>query len=451
MNPSLLCAAVLLASTLAASAAPPNIVFILADDLGWADVGFHGGKAPTPNLDQLAREGVELTHHYVYTVCSPTRAALLSGRYATRFGVTTPQNKRAFPWDTVTLATALKSAGYDTALIGKWHLGSRPEEGPHKFGFDHGYGSLAGGVGPWNHLYKKGEFSTTWHRNGELLEERGHVTDLLAADAVQWLKGRGPRPFFLYLPFTAVHIPIREPEEYTSRVPAEITEPGRREYAACVMHLDAAVGRVLAALRETGRENDTIVVFTSDNGGYPTARNDDPQYPADQYAPGPAGGDNRPLRGTKTTVYEGGIRVPALIRWPAQLKPGTFSAPLHISDWMPTFCALAGYRREKNLRWDGQDIWPYLTGATNPPPRSIYVAGPGFRAIAVREGDYKLVLTRSGKKTDPGTEQPAELFDLAADPNETTNLAGKLPEKVAALRARHAELSKNDNDSAVKK
>ena len=432
--------------------ARPNILFIIADDLGWADVAFHGGNKPTPNLDRLAAESLELTQHYVYPVCSPTRAALLSGRYATRFGVTNPQNPRAYPWDTVTLARALKSAGYDTALIGKWHLGSSPDWGPQKFGFDHSYGSLAGGVGPWNHRYKQGEHSITWHRNGKLIEETGHVTDLLAREAIQWLESRAERPFFLYLPFTAVHIPIREPEEFVRRVPKEITEPSRREYAACVMHLDDAVGRVLAALQKSGKAHNTLVVFTSDNGGYPIARNDDPQYPADNYEAGPAGGDNHPLRGMKTTAYEGGIRVPALVRWPARLTPGKLAAPVHITDWMPTFCGLAGYRPEKDLRWDGQDIGLLLTGTQAPKPRALYWAAPGFRAQAVRVGDWKLIVNnpRAAAGEKKSAKETVELFDLAADPNESTDLAMKLPDKVAELRARLTELSKADRDAVAK-
>lgn len=429
----------------------PNIVFILADDLGWADVGFHGGKAPTPNLDKLAAAGVELTQHYVYPVCSPTRSAFLSGRYATRFGVTNPQNARAYPWDTVTLARALKAAGYDTAITGKWHLGSKPEWGPQKFGFDHSYGSLAGGVGPWNHRYKTGEFTATWHRNGQLIEERGHVTDLIAREAVQWLASRTDKPFFLYVPFSAVHIPIREPEEYVRRVPKEITEPSRREFAADVMHLDDAVGRILAALKKTGKAGNTIVIFTSDNGGFPTAQNNDHAYPPDDYTPGPAGGDNHPLRGHKGEVYEGGIRVPAVVRWPARLKPGKFTGVAHITDWMPTFCALAGYRPEKDLRWDGQNIWPSLVGADTPKPRAIYAAAPGFRARAVRVGDWKLIVQEGAakKRGKPETEK-AELFDLAKDPNETTDLAAQMPEKTAELRAKLAELSKADRDAVAK-
>jgi len=261
----------------------PNIVFIMADDLGWADVAFHRGNVPTPNLDRLAADGVELTQHYVYPVCSPTRAALLSGRYATRFGVTTPQNERAYRWDTVTLAGALKSVGYATALMGKWHLGSLPEQGPNHFGFDYSYGSLAGGVSPWNHRYKQGEFSRTWHRNETFVEETGHVTDLIAAEAIRWIEARGAAPFFLYLPFTAVHLPLKEPVEWVARVPAAVQGDVARHYGAAVMHLDDAVGRIFTALEKKGRRGDTIVVFTSDNGGS-TVENNDLKYP-DVYRP----------------------------------------------------------------------------------------------------------------------------------------------------------------------
>jgi len=419
-------------------AAQPNFVFIIADDLGWADVAFHGGTAPTPHLDRLAREGVELTQHYVCPVCSPTRSALLSGRYATRFGVTSPQNARAFRWDQVTLASALKSAGYDTALCGKWHLGSKPEEGPRKFGFDHGYGSLAGGVGPWDHRYKQGEFSRTWHRDGQLIEEQGHVTDLIARDAVQWIASRADRPFFLYVPFTAVHLPVKEPAEWLAKVPADITGGVAREYAACIMHLDDAVGRIAAAIDKAGRTNDTLLVFTSDNGGS-TAENAGQTYPDDAYAKGALPGANRPLRDEKGSVYEGGIRVPALVRWPGRVKPGKFNGVVHVTDWMPTFCALAGWKPERDPRWDGRDIWPQLSGAEAAKPRSFYVAGPGFKSRAVRDGDWKLVVT--GART--------ELFDLAHDPNEQNDLAAKQPQRVAALRELLATLSAADRDAVA--
>ncbi|MEW6305485.1 MAG: sulfatase-like hydrolase/transferase [Verrucomicrobiota bacterium] len=435
----------------AAAAAKPNFVFIIADDLGWADVAFHGGRAPTPNLDRLAKESLELTQHYVYPVCSPTRAALLSGRYATRFGVTNPQNNRAYPWDTVTLARALKAAGYDTAITGKWHLGSKPEWGPQKYGFDHGYGSLAGGVGPWDHRYKMGEFSITWHRNGQLIEEQGHVTDLITREAVQWIGSRTDKPFFLYVPFTAVHIPIREPEEWVRRVPASVTEPAHRELSASVMHLDDSVGKILAALKQAGKADNTLVIFTSDNGG-PNARNNDTQYPADNYVAGQTGGNNLPLRGQKAQVYEGGTRVATLAHWPGKLKPGKFNGVAHITDWMPTFCALAGYKPDRDLRWDGRNLWPQLTGAEKPKPRVLYTAAPGFRARALRDGDWKLIVTdgNAGKKDGKGAAERIELFNLAKDPNETTDLAAKMPEKIAELRALLTEASLADKDAVAK-
>ena len=441
---------ILLAPSVPVKAAEPkpNILFILADDLGWADVAFHHGNVPTPNLDRLAAEGVELTQHYVCPVCSPTRSALLSGRYATRFGITSPQSPRAYRWDTVTLARALKSAGYDTALFGKWHLGSSPEWGPQKFGFDRSYGSLGGGVGPWNHRYKIGEFTKTWHRDGKLIEEEGHVTDLITREAIQWIESRTDKPFLLYVPFTAVHIPIREPEEIVSRVPQTITERSRRQFGANVMHLDDSVGKILAALEKSGKAANTLVIFSSDNGGIPNAKNDDAQYPADDYDPGPAGGSNVPLRGQKGEVYEGGIRTPTVARWPGRLKPGKFTGVAHISDWMPTFCALAGYAPEKDLKWDGKNIWPQLTGAEPPKPRTIYTAAPGFRAQALRDGDWKLIVAKGNAKKSAKPESgEIELYDLANDPYETKNLAASMPEKVAALRAKLAEVSAADQDA----
>lgn len=452
MKFALSCLLSFLLSALSASAAPkPDIVFIIADDLGWADVAFHGGNAPTPHLDRLRREGVELTQHYVAPVCSPTRAGLLTGRCWSRFGVTTPQNERALPWDTITLPRALKAAGYDTCLTGKWHLGSRPEEGPNHFGFDHSYGSLAGGVSPWNHRYKQGPFSVTWHRDEKLVEEQGHVTDLIAAEATKWIESRGEAPFFLYVPFTAVHLPLKEPAEWVARVPAAIQGDVARHYAASVMHLDDAVGRVLAALEKRGRRENAIVVFTSDNGGS-TVENNDPKYPDDQCPNGKLPGNNQPLRGQKGSVYEGGTRAATLLSWPARLKPGTFTGVAQIIDWMPTFCALAGAVPAQDLKWDGVNLWPQLSGAEPVTPRTIYTTGPGFNARAVRDGDWKLIVTRQGaaKKGGTAAEESIELFNLATDPNETTDLAAKLPEKVAALRQTMESLAKADRDSLAK-
>jgi arylsulfatase A-like enzyme len=421
----------------------PNLVFIMADDLGWADVAFHGGSAPTPHLHKLAAEGLELTQHYVAPVCSPTRTGLLTGRCWSRFGVTNPQNERALPWDTLTLPRALKAAGYDTCLTGKWHLGSRPEWGPNHFGFDHSYGSLAGGVGPWDHFYKRGPFQTTWHRNEQLLSERGHVTDLIAQEAVNWIADRKDRPFFLYVPFTAVHLPVKEPDEWLARVPKQIQGDVPRHYAACIMHLDDAVGRIVAALDNAGKRHSTLLIFTSDNGGS-TAENAGQTYPADEYPRGKLPGNNAPWRGRKGDLYEGGIHVPAIASWPGTLQPGKCTAPLHITDWMPTFCALAEHVPQPQPRWDGANVWPVLTGKAGPKDRLLYWAAPGFRARSVRQGDWKLIVHGEGDRAK------SELFNLANDPGETVNLAGQVPEKVNELASNLAEIAKADRDAVAK-
>ena len=420
----------------------PNIVFIMADDLGWRDVAFHGGSAPTPYLDRLVREGVELTQHYVAPVCSPTRAALLSGRYWSRFGVANPSNPRVFPFETFTLANALGEAGYDTAITGKWHLGSLPEWGPRKFGFDHSYGSLAGGVGPWVKVYKTGPFSKTWHRNDERIEEEGHVTDLITREAVEWIGSRGERPFFLYVPFTAVHLPIKEPQEWLDRVPEGITGDVPRQYAACVMHLDDAIGKITAAVDAAGKRDSTLIVFTSDNGGS-WAENNDTRYAGDAYPNGKLPGCNDPLRGQKGQLYEGGIRVPTIANWPGTLVPGEMTAPAHIADWMPTFCALANHTPERDLKWDGENIWPLIAGDEKPTERTLYWVGPSFRSQAVRVGNWKLIVQQA--KPEP----KVELFDLANDPSETTNLATSMPEKVTRLQQTIESVSAADRDAQV--
>lgn len=432
----------LLCPLLNAAQSKPNIVFIIADDLGWADVAFHGGNAPTPHLDRLAREGMELTHHYVAPVCSPTRAGLMTGRCWSRFGVTTPQSTRALRWDTVTLPRALKSVGYDTCLTGKWHLGSKPAWGPNHFGFDHSYGSLGGGVGPWDHHYKKGEFTETWHRDEKLLTETGHVTDLITKEACEWLATCKGAPFFLYVPFTAVHLPVKEPAQWLEKVPAGITRDVARHYAACIMHLDDAVGQIVAALEKAGRREQTLLIFTSDNGGS-TAENNGQTYPADDYPPGPLPGNNKPLRDEKGSVYEGGTRVPCIVSWPSKLKAGKHDAPVQITDWMPTFCALAGFKPQQDLKWDGINLWPQLAEGAVPPTRTLYTVAPGFKSRSFRVGSLKLVLHTKNKA------ETAELYDVDQDPGETTDLAAKLPERVAELQSALAAYAKADKDAVA--
>ncbi|MCZ6462872.1 MAG: arylsulfatase, partial [Proteobacteria bacterium] len=285
----------------------PNVLLILADDLGWNDVGYHGSEIRTPHLDALATEGVRLESFYVQPYCSATRAALLTGRYPMRMGLQKglirPWEKDGLPLEERTLAEALKGAGYATAALGKWHLGAAREAYlPLWRGFDHHYGHYNGAIDYFTHELYGG---LDWHRNGIAVDEEGYATDLLADEAVRWIRRVDPgRPFFLYLAFNAPHSPLQAPDEQRDRYP-EIDDPRRRIYAAMVSALDDGVGRIVAALEEDGRLDDTIVVFASDNGGHPKAE-----------------GDNTPLRGQKGNAYEGGIRVPAFVFWRGRLPAG---------------------------------------------------------------------------------------------------------------------------------
>jgi arylsulfatase A-like enzyme len=430
---------------LRAHAAPPprpNILILLADDQGWNDVGWRNPTVKTPNLDRFCAESLRLDNQYVCPMCTPTRVALLTGRFPQRFGISTAQNEQACHFGTETMASALKSVGYETAIIGKWHLGSSPDWGPQRFGFDYSYGVLAGGCGPYSHLYKAGEFEKTWHRNGKLFDEEGHVTDLIGREAVRWLEAGHDRPFFLYVAFTAPHVPIDEPAKYTGPN-AGFTVPAKREYYASVTHMDAKVGEIMAALDRSGQRANTIVLFLSDNGAIPDQANDKwltTPDPREKFTPGPAGGSNAPLRGRKTQVYDGGIRVPAFINWPGHLAAGVYPGVLHAADWMPTFTALAGYAPKPDLKWDGQDIWRDLT-AGRAVSRDLYWVSARFLQSAVRSGDWKLVVTKATKA--------AELYNLARDPGEEQDLAAAQPAKVQELRDLMARLAVNDNDAKV--
>ena len=417
----------------------PNILVLVADDLGWADVGYHGSKLPTPNIDRLVREGVELDQHYVAPMCTPTRAALLTGRYWSRFGNRKPSNERVLPYDTMTLAKALKQQGYRTHLTGKWHLGSKLAWGPQVFGFDASHGPLAGGVGPWNHRYKKGDYSKTWQVNGNLLHETGHVTDLIGNQAVRWIHeaAETDEPFFVYVPFTAPHSPLQEPAEWIERA-ASIAPEDRVQYTACVMHLDYTIGRILTALEHTGHVKNTLTVLFSDNGGtIGPSDGDNARYPG-AYPKGEKLGRNEPLRGRKGQLYEGGIRVPAVAHWPGKLSARKLPAPVHVIDWMPTLAGLAGFEQEEDLKWDGEDLWPVLTGAAEPKDeRVLYWQGTRLDAHAIRAGNWKLIV--NGEKL--------ELFDLSRDPNETDDLAEVHPAKVDALLQKLDKARKKDNDA----
>lgn len=392
--------------------------------MGYADVEWRTPGIPTPNLATLKAEGAELLSHYSAPTCSPARAALLTGRYWSRFGIVTPNSKQCLPDGTATLASILKEDGYVTGITGKWHLGGveYPDKKPSKFGFEYSYGCLDGHGHVYTHEYTpggKGERGLkTWHRNGELIKEEGHITDLIGNEACQFIERNKDKPFFLYLPYTAPHEKCIEPEKWLNKV--NITK-GREHYAAMITHMDHTIGQVIETLKKHEIYNNTFIVFCSDNGGIQK-------------------GKNTPLKGNKSSVYEGGIRTVALATFPAKLKPQIINTAISITDWLPTFCELAGIELQTDLKTDGQSIWPQLNGTQTPQNRTFYAVGTHGKDYSLRQGKWKLI--KSAKKT--------ELYDLEKDLSEKNNLSNKYPEKVKEL-VELAEVEKaKDNDSVCK-
>jgi arylsulfatase B len=407
----------------------PNIVIFLADDAGWNDVGYHGSEIRTPTIDRLAREGVELDAFYAYPTCSPTRAALLTGRPASRFGIHEPiagESRDALPRDAPTLAQLLRGAGYHTAITGKWHLGLSLETGPQTYGFDHAYGALHGQVDPYTHRYKFGD--ETWHRNGAFIQEEGHATDLIAREAIRFVREiRDPeRPFFLYVAFTVPHYPLDEPAEQVEPYRG-IANGSRRRNAAAMTHMDEAMARVLEALEQEGVRDNTLVVFASDNGAQrawaPAPREYEGRYPVHDRL-----GDNAPLRGWKTELYEGAIRVPAVVHWPGRLEPRKLTQPVAVYDLYPTLAAVAGAELPRGVSIEGRSVWEALRSGAALPERPVYIRSPQGQAL--RLGQWKLI--HHGATLSQGED---ELFDLAADPLEARDVAASHPEIVARLRA----------------
>ncbi len=324
------------------------------------------------------------------------------------------------------MASLLKAQEYATGMSGKWHMGSKPEWGPNHYGFDYSHGSLAGAVGMYDHRYRlNSPFVKTWHRNHEFIEEDGHVTDLTAAESVRWIESHTEedKPWFFYVPFQAVHVPLVEKDPQWEELNKHFESADRRLYAAAVSHMDWAVGQMMDALGRTGQQQRTLVIFTSDNGAQGYHRGN--VYPP----PDPKLVDfssNKPLRGMKGTVYEGGYRVPAIASWPGKLNPHKLTTPMHVSDWLPTIAGLVEYEVEEDPAWDGQDVWPMLTGQnTEPAQRTIYIVWGKHRLReALRHGNLKILRSR---------DTPWEMYDLEKDPYETTNLAEKMPEKLNEL------------------
>ncbi|MBM3735613.1 MAG: sulfatase [Acidobacteria bacterium] len=413
------------AFSLAAQARKPNIIVILADDLGYSDLGAYGGKdASTPHIDSLARNGVRFTNAYVSgPYCSPTRAGLMTGRYQQRFGheFNAHTSKPFFdaggttenlglPTSETTIAGRMRDAGYATGAIGKWHLGAPPKFHPNKRGFDEYVGFL-GGAREYFPAGKGGVGPIEIERNGSPVKWDGYLTDLFGNEAAGFIDRHQKHPFYLYVAFNAVHTPMQAEDERLKKH-AHIADTRRRTYVAMLESMDDAVGTILAKVKETGLEQDTLIFFLSDNGG-----------PTNKYAVN--GSINRPLRGSKGDTWEGGIRVPMLAQWKGRLSAGTaYHKPVIQLDISATAASLGTGRINREWKLDGVDLIPYLTGKQrNDPHRALYWRFGEL--MAVRMGDWKVVRTWDNK-------QP-ELYNLAKDIGEENNLASSEPARLERM------------------
>lgn len=411
----------------------PNVLLIVADDLGYNDVGFQGCKdIPTPHLDQLAASGIRCTSGYVsHSFCSPTRAGMMTGRYQHRFG---HENNPAWkpesttdglPLDQITLPQLMQKAGYSTGAVGKWHLGAHPQFHPLKRGFDEYFGALGGG-----HQYFPGdkggvEYTIPLNRNGRDEPQTKYLTEQFGDEAAAYVQrhaGDG-KPWLLYLAFNAPHTPLQAPEAWLAKL-AHITNPSRRTYAAMVCAMDAAIGQVIRTLDETKQRENTLVFFVSDNGGPNLSARNLGNFT-----------DNSPLRGAKGDLYEGGMRVPFLISWPAKLKAGLYHQPVIALDFLPTAVTLAGGEIPRDRVIDGVNLIPYLMGEnTAAPHERLFWRTQGPKGNhAFRQGQWKFVQKANSAP---------ELYDLSADVGESKDLAAQKPELVAKCRAAIAEWEK---------
>lgn len=404
----------------------PNIVVIVSDNQGWMDIGYHGSEIRTPTLDRLAEEGIRLNRFYVYPMCSPTRAAFISGRAPSRYGILGAigmRSRQVLPPGTVTVADTLKAAGYETAITGKWHLGLRPDIGPRNYGFDHSYGFLHGQIDKYTHHYKNGDAS--WHRNDKLIDEEGHSVDLITAEAVRFIERKRERPFFLYVPFGAPHPPLQEEARWVKPYEGVIESESRRLYAASVTHMDSAIGEIVDALDRTKQRKNTLLVYFSDNGAIPNWRKQ-PQHYGGKFPEYPVLGSNGDLRGWIGDLYDGCVRTPAFMNWPGVLKPGILDEVTSALDLHPTLAAVTQGKTEPEMELEGRNIWFGLQGSTPLEPTTLYWKYYNGKKTAVLAGDWKL-------HHDHRTGE-FELFDLRADPNESLNLADGFPSQVKRLR-----------------
>ncbi|WP_298484552.1 sulfatase [uncultured Maribacter sp.] len=394
----------------------PNIIVILTDDQGWADVGFNGcTDIPTPNLDKLAESGVIFSNGYVsHPYCSPSRAGLLTGRYQARFGHdcnmtydTDNDNTVGTPLSEVMISEALKEVGYRTCAIGKWHVGDHPDLHPTNQGFDYWFGFSGGGMNYWG--IPDGPLKTIV-RNGKPVpqKELSYITDDFTEEAIKYINKKDDKPFFIYLAYNAPHSPDHATEKYLEQT-KHIEYSDRSVYGAMVNAVDNGIGRIDAALTANGIKDNTIVVFLSDNGG------------RKEHA------DNRPNRGHKGMLFEGGIKVPFVISWPKKIKAKqTYNQNVISLDLYPTFLEAAGVNVETKKQLDGKSLLPYLNGnLSTVPHNTLFWRSVGGFEYAVRKGDYKLYKSSYKNKT--------MLFNLKSDAYERNDIAKNYPAIMAEL------------------
>jgi len=409
----------------AAGQRPPNFIFLLADDLGYADLGCYGSdKIATPNLDRMAAEGIRFNDFYTgEPVCTPTRAALMTGCYPKRVGlhrhVLFPTSKTGLNPSEITVARLLKDQGYATMCIGKWHLGHHPEFLPTRHGFDAYYGIPYSNDMPTP--TPDGGKGVVLLRDEKVIEhptDQATLTERYTAEAVKFIKANEDRPFFLYLPHTFPHVPLHVSERFKGKSKGGL-------YGDVVECIDWSCGEILAAIQQAGIDEQTLVIFTSDNG--------------------PAGHPAPPLRGGKGSTWEGGMRVPFIARWPGKVPAGAACAEqASVMDILPTFAALAGARLPTDRAIDGKDIWPLVSGrsgARSPHEAFFYYSAYGDLS-AVRSGQWKLHIkapaSRASAKEKEAAPLPA-LYDLSVDVGEQTNVAADHPDIVEQLTKMAAE------------
>lgn len=413
----------------------PNVVIFVSDDMGWSDVGYHGSIVKTPTIDKLVADGVELDRFYVFPICSPTRVALMTGRSPIRCGITRPlgPHTNGPPLDERFMSEAFRAAGYRTVITGKWHLGGAKGYTPRERGFDHFYGFLTGFIDYYKHTDAQSG-QVDWQRNGETVNEEGYSTDLIAQEAVRMIRGRDrSKPLLLYVPFNAPYGPAQAPEALIAKYTGGGLRGQRAVRAAMIDSMDQAMGKVLAALDAEGMTSSTLAMFFCDNGASDAARKRPPRGDATA-ARGPRQGEvamgNAPFSGGKSSAREGGIRVPAVIRWPGVLQAGTKTRQvLSVLDLLPTLAAAAGIEPGNTKPLDGENVWPALRDGKVVPRKGVVI---GLSDLAVLDGPWKLHQT-GGEYT---------LYDLEKDPTEKQDLAAKHPDVVEMLKAIQAPYAK---------